>query len=160
MTEKVKEILYGVAEDIFEKLAFIFSFREEERGDMDYADAMAAGVSFSGQFEGRLVMVVSTDMLPELAGNMLGLDDVEDTTPEQQQDALKELINVVCGNLLPEIAGKEIVFNVDAPRIIPDPSAVGRSATPVAVARLALEEGQCDILFFIDGEIPAALAAD
>ncbi len=157
MTEKIKEILYGVAEDIFEKLAFIFSFREEERGDMDYGDAVAAGVSFSGQFKGRLVMVVSADMLPELAGNMLGMDDVNDSTAEQQHDALKELINVVCGNLLPKIAGKEIVFNVDAPRIISDPAAIGRSESPAAVARLALEDGQCDILFFVDGEIPAEL---
>ncbi len=148
---QAKEKLYQVAEDIMEKLAFIFSFREEERGAMDDTDSIAALVSFSGKFDGKLIMVVSEEVLPELAGNMLGLDDPGETTEEQRHDALKELINVICGNLLPEIAGKEIVFNVAAPTIFTDAGdLVAGAGTPTASARLALEEGPCDILFYRD----------
>ncbi len=149
MTEHVKETIYRVAEDVLEKLAFLFSFREDERDHMDYATAMAASVSFGGEFEGSLIMAVSEDVLPELAANMLGIE--EQTTPAEQQDALKELINVVCGNLLPEIAGKKNLFNVNPPTIIPRDDAILAESgpRPVAMAKLALEEGQCDIILFV-----------
>ncbi|MCP4108482.1 MAG: chemotaxis protein CheX [Desulfobacteraceae bacterium] len=156
MKQQIKETLYRVAEDILEKLAFIFSFPEEERESIDYDSAVAASVSFKGPFTGTLVMAVSEHILPELAGNMLGVENPDDTTLDQQHDALKELINVICGNLLPSVAGKEIVFNVDAPVIISKDEAIlrGDGPDPVAVARMDLDDQQCDLLFFIDGDIP------
>ena len=166
MTESIESILYGVAEDVLEKLAFIFSFPEEERANMDYAAAVAASVSFSGPFEGTILMVISDETLPELAGNMLGID--EDTAPEQQHDALKELINVVCGNLLPLISGKKSVFNVNAPEIVTDDlkafcenlaTKYGKTLSSAAGAKLALDDGQCDILLFMEGELPARTEA-
>jgi CheY-specific phosphatase CheX len=149
MTDQVKETIYRVAEDVFEKLAFLFSFREEERQPMDYGSAAVASVTFTGQFEGRLALAVSEKVLPELAANMLGIE--EETSREEQQDALKELINVVCGNLLPELAGRKKLFNVNAPRILP-PEEIGvvTAAPPAAAAKLALEDGQCDLMLYLD----------
>lgn len=148
-TAKAKETVYQVAEDVFEKLAFLFSFREEEREPMDYASAVVASVTFTGQFEGRLAMAVSEDVLPELAANMLGVE--EETSREEQQDALKELINVVCGNLLPELAGRKKLFNVNAPQILsPEQSAALADDAPAAAAKLSLEEGQCDLMLYLD----------
>ena len=157
MNEEIKETLYNVAEDVLEKLAFIFSFPEDERENMDYGVAIGARVSFAGPFTGTLVMAVSAEALPELAGNMLGLEDDEETTLEQQQDALKELINVVCGNLLPAISGKQSVFNVNPPEIIDqgDPVITTDGPQPIAVAKMDLEDGQCDLLLFVDGQLPA-----
>ncbi|MDM8549640.1 chemotaxis protein CheX [Desulfobacterales bacterium HSG2] len=157
MNEEVKETLYNVAEDVLEKLAFIFSFPEDERENMDYSGAMGSRVSFAGPFTGALVMAVSVEALPELAGNMLGLEDEEETTLEQQQDALKELINVVCGNLLPAISGKKSVFNVNPPEIIPndDPVITTDGPQPIAIAKMDIDDGQCDLLLFVDGELPA-----
>ncbi len=154
MTDQIKETIYQVTEDVLERLAFMFSFREEERGDMNYSDAMIASVTFGGDFEGRLFLAVSPDILPELAGNMLGID--EETTQDQQQDALKELINVICGNLLPRLSGKRIIFNVNAPQIVSSDEieAEKQERPPLAVTRLSIEEGACDLIFFTDGEIP------
>lgn len=158
--EQIKDTLYHVAEDVLEKLAFIFSFPEDERDQMDYATTVSARVSFAGPFTGTLIMAVAAEALPELAGNMLGLDDDEETTTEQQHDALKELINVVCGNLLPAISGKQSVFNVNTPEIVPsgESAITDDSPQPVSVAKMDLDEGQCDLILFIDGE--TAIQAD
>ncbi len=94
-------------------------FLKRKSGEITYDSAVAASVSFAGPFSGNLIMVVSGQILPELTGNMLGVDDNAETTLEQRHDALKELINVICGNLLPTIAGKHSIFNVNAPVILP-----------------------------------------
>ncbi|QTA85261.1 Chemotaxis phosphatase CheX-like domain-containing protein [Desulfonema magnum] len=162
MKEQIKKTLYRVAEDVLEKLAFIFSFPEDERENIDYASAVTAKVSFTGPFTGTLVMAVSSRALPELAGNMLGLEDDEEPTLEQRYDAVKELINVICGNLLPAVAGKETLFNVDPPKIIKDlendmkafSSENEEGPNPLAAARLDIDEGQCDLLLFVEGDIP------
>ncbi len=151
--EQLKETLYRIAEDVLEKLAFVFSFPEDERESIDYASAMAARVSFAGHFTGTLVMAMTPEALPELAGNMLGLEDGKETTAEQQEDALKELINVVCGNLLPAVSGKEKVFNVNPPEILAVVEPIMEDDTPAAVAKMDIDEGQCDILLFVDGEL-------
>ncbi len=151
-TEQIKETLYSVAEEVLEKLAFIFSFPEEERELMDYNDAVIARVSFKGPFMGTLTMAVSADAIPEIAGNMLGLEDNFDATTEQQYDALKELINVICGNLLPAIAGKQTVFNVEAPNIISADDVMISEDTPkpASVAKLDMDDGQCDLMLYLE----------
>ncbi|OQX27937.1 MAG: hypothetical protein BWK80_02820 [Desulfobacteraceae bacterium IS3] len=150
--EQIKETLYNVAGEVLEKLAFIFSFPEEEREPMDYSDAVIARVSFTGPFKGTLTMAVSAEVIPEIAGNMLGLEDNFDSTKEQQGDALKELINVICGNLLPVIAGKQTVFNVEAPGIIAadEITVSGNAPGPPSVAKLDMDDGQCDLMLYIE----------
>ena len=51
--------------------------------------AVAARVLFSGVFSGTLVMKLSSEVLPELTANMLGVNDKEEATLDQQYDALK-----------------------------------------------------------------------
>ena len=111
---RLNEPLRQVAEETFESLAFMFAMPgDDEFGPDPDAPLAVARVSFHGPFAGELHLGVSRDMLPDLAANMLGMDEQATApTPEQQADALRELLNVVCGNLLPAIAGAEAVFNV------------------------------------------------
>lgn len=156
MIEQLKEILSRVAGETLEKLAFMFSFPEDERGDMILDSAVATSISFAGPFSGRLVMTVSNQLLPELAGNMLGVDN-EETTLDQQHDAFKETINIICGNLLPAIAGKEVVFNIYAPAIITETEAIKKAIQdygnePASIVKLNIEERECDLFLFVDGK--------
>ena len=160
MSEQLKEILSIVAGETLEKLAFMFSFPEDERGTMILDSAVAATISFAGPFSGTLVMTVSNQLLPELAANMLGVDD-EETTLDQQHDALKETINIICGNLLPAIAGKEVVFNIDAPVIIAGVEAIKKAIEdhdnkPASIVKLNIEESECDLFLFINGKFTLA----
>ena len=101
-------------------------------------------------------MRISTCVIPELANNMLGLDDDADITDAEQQDALKEILNVICGNVLPAIAGDQVEFNIEAPEILSqdDDSKLKEIDNPTCVVRLMLEEGFCDLYFLIQGELP------
>jgi len=163
MDEQIKKRLHRVAEEILEKLAFMFSFPEDEGGEINYDAVVAASVSFAGPFSGNLIMVVSEQILPELTGNMLGLDDKDETTLEQRHDALKELINVICGNLLPTIAGKHSIFNVNAPVILPGGTNFSSDDgnKPVSAVRLSIEDEPCNILLFVkDGLSPEMIVAE
>lgn len=150
MSEQIKEILRRVAEDVMEKLAFLLSFGSEESSQSD--TFAAASISFSGSVRGTLIMTISDQVLPQLAGNMLGLDDDEETTNEQQQDAVKELINVICGNLLPAISGKQHIFHIEPPRLVSeeiqsyiDALLLKNSTASLISVNLPLEDGECDL---------------
>lgn len=153
MNSKYNEILQRVAESTFESLAFILPMPDNEGAGWP---TVAVSVGFSGHFSGLLFLKVSDGILPELATNMLGLED-EQSGPshEQQNDALKELANVICGNFLPEIAGTEAEFAVNAPEIIDDgeiPEATDRYR-PVASVQLNLDSGNAELSFFAEEAI-------
>ncbi|MFQ6099049.1 MAG: chemotaxis protein CheX [Armatimonadota bacterium] len=145
------QTLSRVAERAFEGLAFMFSMSEDE-ADAAGSPSAAARVAFAGPLRGELVVSVSESMLPDLAANMLGLDDAVSPTSEEQQDALKELANVVCGHLLPEIAGAEAVFDVRAPGILSSERLAQRclQRKPSATARLWLDAGRATVMLFVD----------
>jgi CheY-specific phosphatase CheX len=156
MSEKIKTILSRIAVKTFGELVFLFAFDEDEANTGQTDPAVAARISFSGFFSGTLVMKLSAKILPQLTTNMLGVDEQEETTLDQQYDALKETLNVVCGNLLPEIAGTQEVFNIDPPAIVAEDGVIKKSngRNPICKVTLALEEGTCELFLFTDERIP------
>lgn len=153
MNNQVKSILSSVAEKTLGDLAFVFSMPAEEEQVRDVMKA--AVVEFSGPFSGDFMAAVTVENLPAIAANMLGLEEEGGAPPTQvqQDDALKELTNVVCGNLLPAIAGTEVVFNIQAPVVIADEDFRKRSGQGEMVAHvhLTLDEGEAEFLFFVSG---------
>ncbi len=152
--------LAEVAEVTFESLAFLIQM-PEEFSDGTSEPVVAATVTFAGPFAGTLMITASEGMLDELATNMLGMDG-EPPTDEQQTDAFKELLNVVCGNLLPVIAGTEAVFRVDSPTLadtcdIPDEFA----GHPLwARSSLLLDAGRAELALYVQaGALQAADSA-
>jgi len=101
-------------------------------------------------------MKVSRKVLSEIAGNMLGVDDEDDITMDDKNDALKETANVICGNILPAIGGKQAVFNIDTPKMIPEGEhmKIRDGEKLVSDVKLSLDEGRCDLVLFVNGEIP------
>jgi len=151
MQAEINGILTREAIDTLEKLAFVFGYPEDVAA-IATDDLCRAGVEFRGPFEGRLVMGVSWDALPELTANMLGLDESEPLGKTEQQDAMKETLNIICGNILPVIAGTEAVFDLGAPAVIDDtdlPAAA--DANLVASAGISLDEGGCTLHFYVKG---------
>ena len=102
------------------------------------------------------MMTVSEGVLTELSANMLGVDD-QDTDREQRLDALKETINILCGNLLPALAGKEAVFDIGAPKIEGEEegfAAPSDDASDASSLRLSFDGEPCDLRLFIKGVMP------
>ncbi|MEW6516018.1 MAG: chemotaxis protein CheX [candidate division FCPU426 bacterium] len=111
-------LLNKVAQEIFEQTAYLTPRPEGTPSMPKRPDAMArATVNFTGPFPGILQLEVPSDLLPILASNMLGEDETSPEAARQGQDALGELANIICGNLLARMAGPEPIFHLDAPTI-------------------------------------------
>lgn len=136
--------LYQAAALTFEELGFLFPNEELEPNQQTAAVDGTVCVDFQGPFNGSLVLRVCGDLLPVVAANMLG--ENEPPSVALQQDVLGELGNVVCGNALPLIAGREVVFRLSPPYV--------SAAEPVwekaaAQAQVGLEEGRADVFLFV-----------
>ena len=152
MSNRFDDALSQVAEETMMSLAFLFLLNDEETADVGDVEKVVASVDFSGPFAGALFVSAPTALLPELAANMLGFEEeAGEPGPEVQNDALKELLNVICGNLLPEIAGAEAVFKVHAPQVcgggIPD---VYLDQTAAGKVTLPIESGVVELVLFVE----------
>ncbi len=108
MPETLTSPLLEAATETFESLAYLFAepgITDDIPGE-DVEGVVA--VAFSGPSHGGVIMQLSGGVLPALAANMLGLDDP--TSGHDQRDALGEAANVICGNVLPRVAGSAAVF--------------------------------------------------
>jgi len=152
MHDEQSNVLMEVAGETLEQLAFIFSFPDDMDSDAIWAENVTGcRVTFSGQNQGGLLMLISSDALPELAANMLGLEEDEAPPLDQQHDAVREALNVICGNILPRIGGVEAVFDIQKPEILATEAARAMmnayQSDPqgYASARLSLDEGECQL---------------
>jgi len=154
---ELERALYRAAVLTFEELAFALPMPEPAGRPLE-GPTVRARVAFRGPFAGQVVVAVADGMLPVLAANMLG-EEAPPPRPEQE-DALGELANVVCGNVLPAVAGRERVFHLDAPAPLPPGSDPARPGEQLLVSVvLPLDEGAAWVSLFGDAECAAALGA-
>jgi len=154
MQHEHSELLMEVAGETLEQLAFMFSFPDDMDPDAIWEESVTGcHVSFTGHTPGGLLMLISSAALPELAANMLGLEEDETPPVDQQKDALREALNVICGNLLPRVGGVEAVFDIQAPEILETEAARSMmneyrsNPQGCASALLSLDEGECQLYF-------------
>lgn len=159
MGNNVSGVLTSVASDMLEGLAFIFAAQAEDADDSDGESMLTAKLSFSGIFSGTLVVGVSQRMLPELAANMLGMDMDEEVPVAEQYDAFKEMLNVICGNLLPRLAGSQEVFSIDVPEIMGRESlgTFAQGSSPIAATKLEMDNGYMSLELYCEGDVPSSL---
>ncbi|MBN2467040.1 MAG: chemotaxis protein CheX [Deltaproteobacteria bacterium] len=152
MSNKHSEILFRVASETLETLAFLFSMPSD--GEMLSADSgPAASISFSGSPTGRIILLISENTLVQIAANMLGVDEDEEIAVVKQHDALKEFLNVLCGNLLPELADEKETISIGIPEMLSNDE-LDRWLKEKSVdskTTLCLDEGQADLYLFIEG---------
>ncbi len=110
MNDQIQKQLSEAAILTFEQLGFMFPL-PERRNSFRSEFTAAARVRFSGAFGGTVAVAAYGGLLPALAANMLGEDDPPSAI--QQRDALGEVTNVICGNLLPRMAGPEAIFGFE-----------------------------------------------
>lgn len=115
MHANVKEALRRAAADVLERFAFSFVEAEE---DVFAEDAMDfhARQGFQGASRGAVGLVVPRALAMELGANILGAEPGE-VSEDTGRDAVKELTNIICGELLPELYGRRAVFNLGVPAL-------------------------------------------
>jgi hypothetical protein len=141
----------------FEGLAFAFpSARMPEREEAAEFEA-GMEVTFHGSFDGRLLLGVSGRVLDSLAANMLGGELADEGA---RTDALGELANVVCGNVLTQVAGRDRTFLLDHPRRLEAAALRSPTGGHVTRIRVALEDGYADLVLVLENLPESALEAD
>jgi CheY-specific phosphatase CheX len=139
-----KTALLQAAVLTFEELCFLFPDTELEAEQQQAPVDATVCVHFQGPFDGSLQVTLCGQMLPTVAANMLGDDDAP--APAQQLDALGEIANVICGNLLPHIAAPHAVFQLDAPQLLGTTDmALSQPKGNVVEAQLGLDHGRVDL---------------
>jgi CheY-specific phosphatase CheX len=156
MNNSAEKILYRKAALIFEELGFLMPRPDNAGGAQD--GSTSAMVFFKGPFSGYLLVSLSTEILTQLSGNMLGEDAV--SSEVLQHDSLKEISNVICGNALPAIYGFEPIFHLDAPIIYEGTNTVAKAVeyNQEAQVRLSFDAGTAEISLFVESSAPEARA--
>jgi chemotaxis protein CheY-P-specific phosphatase CheC len=113
--EKLNVVLEGVLEQ------FAFMFCEPTTSD-DLGDPgeqlLHASMAFTGHGKGIVDIAAPVGFAKELAANALGIDEDEEAE-DAAQDALKELLNIICGQTLTTLLGETPVFDLTVPEVTP-----------------------------------------
>lgn len=140
----------------FEELALLFPEMELSEEQAAAPLDMAVSVDFRGPMSGRLVVRASQCILPAIAANMLGAEESQQLP--LQRDALGEIGNVICGHVLPLIAGPDKIFNLAAPQIHADGRLPMRESDRFeAQVQIGVESGRAEAtLYLFDTSAPRA----
>jgi CheY-specific phosphatase CheX len=85
---------------------------------MDNKNTLACNLTFSGDVSGCLTMVVSRNLIAEMAENFMG-EPREHLTEAHLSGTLTEMLNMVCGNALSKTESN-VPFELEIPEIIED----------------------------------------
>ena len=138
----------------FEELALVCADTQLSDDQRDAPVDVAMSVSFTGPLTGCLVLRATSHILPGIAENMLGTS--ESSSRAVHADALGELANVLCGNVLPLVGGAHSVFVLSAP-VVPAENAMHREIALSAEASIGIENGRAVALLQLSDSSQHAL---
>ena len=116
MEDSNKNILLEVLTEIFEEFAFVFLEEESDDGAPPDDDALLAEIGFSSsRRSGKLILAASRSLCSEVAENVLGEEDQENLPWNASRNALQELVNIACGNILARLYGTKENFELSVP---------------------------------------------
>ncbi|MDQ7006664.1 MAG: chemotaxis protein CheX [Acidobacteriota bacterium] len=96
-------------------------------------------VRFSGPLVGEMTLRLSRDLLGDLAANFMGTD----TPPAEdvQHDALGEVVNIICGNVLPALTEEEGVFDITHPEPLETTADLAGDGNQVFDLYMSIDDG-------------------
>jgi CheY-specific phosphatase CheX len=114
MIEICQEMLEKVIASVLEEAAFIFAERSDESWGAEDT-IVCASLKFSGEKNGTLYIAATSEFTGILAANLLGLEMGEEDTSIYGDDAIKELTNIVGGELLSMWLGAQSHYEMGVP---------------------------------------------
>lgn len=141
--------LLQAATSTFEDLGFLFATSEPSESQAEAKVEAVARVAFTGPCEGTLEVRVAGGVLRVLASNMLGME--ETTEHDVTLDALGEVANVICGNVVPAVSGRAAVFDLHAPEVVlGDGTGLSPIREPATRLSVGIDHGRADIALAIE----------
>ncbi|MCK5267258.1 MAG: chemotaxis protein CheX [Spirochaetes bacterium] len=119
MKEGYNNIIIRVVDEIFEDFAFMFqeSLLKEDIPEID-ENCIKTSIGFEGPVIGTVSLVVPETMCKVLAANLLGFDQEEILVPAKGIDALKEVLNIICSNIITSLYNEDLVFEYSVPKAV------------------------------------------
>ena len=117
MSDNINETIANAFCEVLEVFSFMFGEPAEKDELPEVEDAcISSKMTFTGDMEGTVTVTVPLELCQEIAANVLGIDeDDEEIEDTHAKDALGEMLNVICGQLLTAIAGETPVFDLSVP---------------------------------------------
>ena len=110
--------LATIFSDVLANLAFMFG--DEEMADPSLDECwLETTISYMGPTCGTLRFRCTSAFTRLLAGNLLGVAPEADDAESKANDAVKEFMNIVCGQLVTALHGDDDVFNLTIPELRP-----------------------------------------
>ena len=152
-----KELLERIVASVLEDSAFVFAMpMDEAPPELASWNAVGVRLKFQGHFSGYCELWAPFEVAKILSSNMLGMDDDCPDAQEMCFDALKESLNIICGNMLTEVAGEEPVFNLGTPTTLSRPEPLTEEGTS---AETWFDADEHPILFRVHVDLSADAAA-
>lgn len=115
MQQQKAATLATIFSDVLANLAFMFTDDADTDAQPDEI-WLETTIGYRGQACGDLAFRCTRRFTRLLAANLLGVD-AEDESTEEADDAAKEFMNIVCGQLVTALHGSEEIFNLTIPQI-------------------------------------------
>ncbi len=116
MQSNIQDQLCSTFTQVVEQLTFMFGETvPKEEVDSPGTLFTLASMSFTGDLVGVLEVAVPTEITAEIAANILGLEPEEIESEAMMNDALGEMLNVVCGHVIMAMAGTDANFSLNSP---------------------------------------------
>ncbi len=111
------EFLAESLQSVIEKMVFMITDAlDDDELDTGAVDLLRAEMEFSGSRSGKAVLAAQSDLCAEIAENILGIDH-DDVDQSSLEDALREILNMTCGQYLTSRWGEEQVFDLTVPGV-------------------------------------------
>ena len=120
-----KEKISSIFCNVMEIMSFTFCeiIEDADETGMIPKNIIQSEITFSGHKSGKMTLVLPIELSAVILSNTLGKDINEPLKISRASDAVKEILNITCGNFLTELYGKNNVFVLTPPEnFFPDSS--------------------------------------
>jgi CheY-specific phosphatase CheX len=154
MKKQIENVLKESTIRTFEDICFIYQVPELKDAQKNLALEAAAEVNYRGDFTGKLLIETRGGLFMAIAANMLS-NDVPNT--QQKKDALGEIANIICGNVVPSLGRGGREYKIESPRPLKKDDLLKekKQGKPLAEITLNFNQGRADIKLFVDGDSAA-----
>jgi len=116
MTTNLITLLTDVATNVLEQQAFAFVEPcLDTQTETPNAPILRLSISYQGSTSGTLTLWMPYHLSIDLAANILGTDSNDAFAKNDAPDAMKEVLNVICGQMLTQAYGVNEIFSLSIP---------------------------------------------
>lgn len=160
----MKEMVITSTSEVLERMAFIDVEIQQPYSAREFVieKEILGSIAFQGKLDGRLIINCSQQFAREATLNLLGLQENE-VTEEQIEDNIKEITNIISGNIFCKINERERIAKLDIPEIHKSGNIFFISETdtdimvfPFAYSNMSSEDEKDDI-FLVEMELKAQI---